>query len=305
MAAERSIARAAFAKINLDLRVLGLRPDGYHELSTTFQSIALADALTFTSTPGPFRIACDDPGCPIDARNLVWRAAVMLWKAARRRGAPRNVVVTIAKRIPMRGGLGGGSSDAAAALVALATLWRIGLGRARLRRLAAKIGADVPYFLEGGTAVGKARGDRLSRLADAPRAWVVLLVPRFGVSTSEAFEWWDREGGRVGLGKRRGQDRREGRDGQDGRDRQDRISNDLQIVVARRHPIVFGLVATLEREGAFQASLSGSGSAVFGLFRRRAQAERAARRLRRASPRRVVLLTRTLSRQECGQLAAK
>jgi 4-diphosphocytidyl-2-C-methyl-D-erythritol kinase len=299
MAAERSIARAAFAKINLDLRVLGLRPDGYHELSTTFQSIALADALTFTSTPGPFRIACDDPGCPIDARNLVWRAAVMLWRAARRRGAPRNVVVTIAKRIPMRGGLGGGSSDAAAALVALATLWRIGLGRARLRRLAAKIGADVPYFLEGGTALGKARGDRLSRLVDAPRAWVVLLVPRFGVKTSEAFGWWDRESAQAAQA---GQARPVGRVGREG---QDRGINDLQSVVARRHPVISRLVATLEREGAFQASLSGSGSAVFGLFRRRAHAERAARRLRRASPRRAVLLTRTLSRQECRKLAAK
>jgi 4-diphosphocytidyl-2-C-methyl-D-erythritol kinase len=293
MGAERSIARAAFAKINLDLRVVGVRSDGYHELKTTFQSIALADALTFTYTSGPFRIACDDPDCPIDARNLVWRAAELLWKESRRRGAPRNAVVTIAKRIPMQGGLGGGSSDAAAALLALASLWRIRLRRARLRRLAAKLGADVPYFLEGGTARGKARGDRLSRLADGPRAWVILVVPRFGVSTREAFGWWDRESGQAGQARRV---RRKG---------QDRGINDLESVVARRHPVISRLVATLEREGAFQASLSGSGSAVFGLFRRRAHAERAARRLRRASPRRVVLLTRTLSRQECHKLAAK
>ena len=284
MAAERSIARRAFAKINLDLRVLGVRPDGYHELRTTFQSIALADALTFTPIRGPFRIVCDDPACPTDSRNLVWRAAELVWKAGRRRGVPRDVVVTIAKRIPMQGGLGGGSSDAAAALVALASIWRVRLPRVRLRRLAAAIGADVPYFLEGGTALGRARGDRLARLADRPPAWVVVVVPRFGVSTSEAFGWWDERVGRDGQG---------------------RLANDLQSVVARRHPVVLRLVAALERAGALQASLSGSGSAVFGLFRRKAAADRAARTLRRSAPRSTVLITRTIGRLAYRKLAAK
>jgi 4-diphosphocytidyl-2-C-methyl-D-erythritol kinase len=292
MAADRSIACRAFAKINLDLRVLGVRPDGYHELRTTFQSIALADDLTFTVSAGPFRIACDDPDCPADARNLVWRAAELVWKAGRRRGAPRGVVVTIAKRIPMQAGLGGGSSDGAAAIRALASLWRVRLLRARRHGLAAKMGADVPYFLEGGTALGRNRGDRLSRLDDRPRAWVVLTVPRFGVSTREAFSWWDSQAGRAG------------RVGQAGRAGQD-FSNDLQPVVARRHPIVARLVAALERAGAFQAALSGSGSAVFGLFTSRSQAERAARALRREAPRRLVLVTRTLTRRECAALAAK
>lgn len=174
MGAERSIARAAFAKINLDLRVLGLRPDGYHELRTTFQSIALADALTFTPIPGPFRIVCDNPDCPADSRNLVWRAAELLWRAARRTGAPRDVVVTIAKRIPIQGGLGGGSSDAAAALTALASLWRTRLTRARLRGLASAIGADVPYFsravprLGGRVAIG-CRGFTTSPSLGCPR----------------------------------------------------------------------------------------------------------------------------------------
>jgi len=290
IAAERSIGRLAFAKINLDLRVLGVRPDGYHELRTTFQSIALADALTFTSVPGPFRIVCDNADCPADSQNLVWRAAELLWRGGRRAGAPRDVVVTIAKRIPIQGGLGGGCSDAATALTALASLWRIKITRARLGSLARAIGADVAYFLEGGTARGQARGDRLSRLHDIPRAWVVLVVPRFGVSTAEAFGWWDTQEGR-GRGPNRN-----GRAG---------ITNDLQRVVSRRHPVVSRLVAALERHGAFHASLSGSGSAVFGLFRGRAQAERAARSLRRTGPRRLVLLTRTLSRQECRKLAAK
>jgi 4-diphosphocytidyl-2-C-methyl-D-erythritol kinase len=286
MAADRSIACRAFAKINLDLRVLGVRADGYHELRTTFQAIALADDLTFTASPGPFRILCDDPDCPADSRNLVWRAAELVWHAGGRRGAPHGVVVTIAKRIPMQAGLGGGSSDGAAAIRALAALWRIRLPHTRRHRLAAAMGADVPYFLEGGTALGRNRGDRLTRLDDRPRAWVVVAVPRFGVSTGEAFSWWDREARQVGSA------------GQG-------FSNDLQPVVARRHPVVATLVAALQRAGAVQASLSGSGSAVFGLFARRSQAERAARALRRRAPRRLVLVTRTLTRRECAALAAK
>ena len=182
-------------------------------------------------------------------------------------GAPRGVVVTIAKRIPMQAGLGGGSSDAAAALRALASLWRVRLTRARLHGLAAAMGADVPYFLEGGTALGRDRGDRLSPLDDRPRAWVVLAVPRFGVSTRDAFGWWDRRG-RAAAGP-------------GGHGRAGDFSNDLQPVVARAASDRGRLVAALERAGAFQASLSGSGSAVFGLFARRSQAERAARALRR------------------------
>jgi 4-diphosphocytidyl-2-C-methyl-D-erythritol kinase len=285
MAAERSIACRAFAKINLDLRVLGVRADGYHELRTTFQSIALADDLTFTAVHGPFRIVCDDPACPTDSRNLVWRAAELVWRAARRQGAPRDVTVTIAKRIPMQAGLGGGSSDGAAALRALASLWRVRLTRARLHRLAAAMGADVPYFLEGGTALGRDRGDRLSRLPDRPRAWVVLVVPRFGVSTKEAFRWLD-EYRRAAPA---------------GRTVRTAVSNDLQPAVARRHPVVSMLVAALERAGARQTSLSGSGSAVFGLFRRELDARRAAGALRRANPRRIVLVTRTRSRRECAR----
>jgi 4-diphosphocytidyl-2-C-methyl-D-erythritol kinase len=283
MPADRAIARRAFAKINLELRVLGVRADGYHDLRTTFQSIALADALTFAAAPGPFRIVCDDPACPTDHRNLVWRAASLVWQAAGRPGAPRGVVVTIAKRIPMQGGLGGGSSDGAAALTALARLWGVRLSPGRLRTLAAALGADVPYFLMGGTALGRDRGDRLVRLTDPPAAWVVLVVPRVGVSTKQAFGWWDRDG----------------RSGHEG------VTNDLQPVVTRRHPVVGRLVAALARQGAFQTSLSGSGSAVFGLFRRRGDAVGAARALRQAAPRRLVLLTRTLNRRAYRTLAAK
>ena len=132
----------AFAKINRSLRVLGTRPDGYHELRTIFQSIALHDTLTIRAIRGPFRLTCDDPACPVDDTNLIARAAARMWRAAGRRGAPRDVAIDLRKRIPMQAGLGGGSSDGAAALRALARRWRVsdaegrGSGRGARRRRA-------------------------------------------------------------------------------------------------------------------------------------------------------------------------
>ncbi len=178
----------AFAKINLSLRIVRVRPDGYHELRTIFQSIALFDTLTVRRVSGPFTLTCDDPACPTDETNLVARAASAVWKAAGRRGAPRDVSVHLAKGIPMQAGLGGGSSDAAAALRVFARMWRA--PSARVARIARRLGADVPYFLEGGTALGVDRGDRLLPLANLRRAHVVVVVPSFGVSTRQAYGWW-------------------------------------------------------------------------------------------------------------------
>jgi 4-diphosphocytidyl-2-C-methyl-D-erythritol kinase len=283
----------AFAKINLDLHIAGIRPDGYHELRTTFQTIDLHDTLTLTPTRGPFRLVCNDAACPADETNLVWRAAEAVWRAARRRGAPEDVRVRIDKRIPMQAGLGGGSSDGAAALRAFAAFWRIAIGADRLRRLAAALGADVPFFLKGGTALGVNRGDVLRAQANRSPAWVVLVVPDFGVSTRDAFAWWDavnRIGAElppspVGFG---GQVAPPGA--------HDRRGNDLQSVVAERHPEIGTIAEALVRAGARQAAMSGSGSAVFGLFATKRAATAAAAKLR-ASTRRT-LLARTLSRME-------
>ena len=182
----------AFAKINLSLRVLGTRADGYHELRTVFQSIALHDTLVVRRTRGPFALTCSDRGLACDRSNLVWRAAEALWTSARRRGSPTGVSVRVIKRIPRQAGLGGGSSDAAAALRALARVWRA--KESCVRDAAVRLGADVPFFLEGGTVLGLERGDLLFPLIDGPRAWVVLIVPPFGVSTPDAYRWWDELG---------------------------------------------------------------------------------------------------------------
>jgi 4-diphosphocytidyl-2-C-methyl-D-erythritol kinase len=274
----------AFAKINLSLRVLGTRSDGYHELRTVFQSIALHDTLTIRSVRGPFRLTCDDPACPTDDSNLIARAAATMWRAAGRRGAPRDVAIDLIKRIPMQAGLGGGSSDAAAALRALAQRWRV--KDPAVRDAAAALGADVPYFREGGTVLGLERGDLLYPLLDAPPAWVVLVLPDFGVSTKEAFGWFARRPAAPKLAASDEQSQ----------------GNDLEAPVVARHPEIGRIISALARSGASQASMSGSGSAVFGLFSSRPAALRAAARL--ASPLFRTLVSRTLNRQRYQRLAA-
>jgi 4-diphosphocytidyl-2-C-methyl-D-erythritol kinase len=278
----------AFAKINLSLRVVGRRPDAYHELRTIFQSIALHDELTIRRTNGRFELTSDDAACPSGRANLVWRAAEAVWKAAGRPGVPRGVAIHLAKRIPMQAGLGGGSSDAAAALRALGRLW--GVTRSRQRLMAIALGADVPFFLEGGTALGVDRGDLLFPLRDLPRAWVVVALPPFGVSTNDAFRWFDA----LAVDRRR---RRVGSaEGLEWR-------NDLQDAVARRHPEVTSLVRALKRAGASRALMSGSGSAIFGLFVRRQTAVAAAAQVEARFPGTRTVLSRTLGRSVYRRLA--
>ena len=180
----RRVVRAvAHAKVNLDLRVLGTRPDGRHELRAVFQSIGLHDTITCTARRGPFSITCRAPGVPLDETNLVWRAAAMLWKALGFAGDVRDVAVRIDKRIPMQAGLGGGSSDAAAALVALGRLWAGRPPIASFATWALQLGADVAFFFSGGTALGLGTGEEIYPLVDLPRHWIVLVIPTFGVST--------------------------------------------------------------------------------------------------------------------------
>ena len=292
VAGKRLLSVRAPAKINLSLRVLRRTAGGYHELRTIFQSIALHDTLTFEAGSGPFRIECDDPACPTDRFNLVWRAAEMMVRAAGGRGAPRDISIRIAKRIPIQAGLGGGSSDAAAALRGFAALWHVKIPAARMRAMAAALGADVPFFLEGGTVLGLDRGDRVFPLIDPPRAWVTLVIPSFGVNTKDAYAWFDRA--RPG--------RRDRRPGAGIVVRAPERANDLQAAVVRRHPEIGRIAAALEREGAIEAAMSGSGSAVFAMFQTRAAAERAATAL--AGRSRQTLVARTLNRVQYQTLAA-
>jgi 4-diphosphocytidyl-2-C-methyl-D-erythritol kinase len=284
----------SFAKINLDLRVLGVRPDGFHDLKTIFQSLALSDTLTFTARRGPFAIECDHPKIPTDERNLIWRAASLLWRTAGRgRGdVPRDVVVGLRKRVPAEAGLGGGSANAAVTILALTRVWNLDVDVPTLSRVAAGVGSDVPFFLVGGTALGLGRGDDIYPLVDLPRTYVVIVRPQFGVSTMEAYGWYDsdarrplREPARKSLP-------------QGWPEWAFSLRNDLEGPVVRHHPTIGRIRQQLLDAGAVFAAMSGSGSAVFGLFERLEAARRTAAHL--ARPGWLVVSTRTLSRAEYG-----
>ena len=290
-AGQRRVAARAHAKVNLDLRVLGTRPDGYHELRTVFQSIALHDRVIAQEKAGPFVLKCRTPGVPLDDRNLVWRAGAALWKALGRAGDPADTIVTIEKAIPMQAGLGGGSADAAAALQVLGRVWG-GAPLSLLREVAASVGSDAPFFLSGGTALGLGRGEEVYPLVDLPRHWIVLVRPPFGVSTVEAYSWYD-EDRAAGV--------REPRiDVQilpvPWPSRAAQMINDLEAPVIRRHPEIGTIKTALREAGASAAAMSGSGSVVFGLFRTRPAAARALRPLAKLGE--SVVLSHTLSRAE-------
>lgn len=286
----RTIARA-HAKINLDLRVLGARPDGFHELRTVFQSIELHDEITCVARRGPLVIRTRAPGIPADHRNLAWQAAAALWRAIGGDGEPRDLAIRIQKRIPVQAGLGGGSGDAAAALRAVARLWGVALDAGQIREVAAELGADVPFSLCGGTALGLGRGDEIYPLMDLPRHWLVLVLPPFGVSTAEAYGWYDED---RTAGYRTSQTPQS--PGLPWPSRAAQLINDLEGPVARRHPEITSIKTTLRASGAVGAAMSGSGSTVFGLFRRRAEAFAALPPLARLGWKAIV--THTLSRDE-------
>ncbi len=290
-AGPHAIRIRAHAKINLDLRVLGTRADGFHELRTVFQAISLHDTVTVVPRQGPFAIECATAGVPLDRSNLVWKAAQALWRAIRREADVRDVIVHLDKNIPLQAGLGGGSANAAAALIALARAWGLNLRPSQFTDVAATLGADVPFFLSGGTALGLGRGEEIYPLADLPRHWIVLLVPGFGVSTVDAYNWYDRD---------RDVDRGAVREPQHvpgpWPSRAAQMINDLEPPISRRHPEIDQMKAALRRSGALAAAMSGSGSAVFGLFQRAPDARAAVEKLSGSGWK--VLLTESLGRVE-------
>jgi len=291
----RTVVVRPTAKINLTLRVGPPRADGFHDVRTLLQSIGLSDTLTVSARRGPFALSCRAPGVPSDESNLVWRAAKALWTAAGRDGDARDAHVRLDKSIPHEAGLGGGSADAAAALSALNVVWELKQSRKELHRIAAGLGADVPFFLMGGAALGTGKGDELYPVDDVARLGVVVVKPSFGISTADAYRWVDedRAAGLPALATERSREVHVGWE-------TDPLvlSNDLEAPVARRHPEILEIIESLYREGAMAAAMTGSGSAVFGLFSETV-APRAARNLQR--PDWLVSVTRTLTRRESGR----
>ena len=279
MARATALRLQSYAKVNLGLEVLDLRRDGYHELRTLFQTVDLADDLELRLRTGPtIELHCDHPLVPKDEGNLALRAALELQRFARAR---KGVRIFLEKRLPVGGGLGGGSSNAATVLLGLDRLWDLGLGITGLLPLARRLGADVPFFLYGGTALGLARGDEVYPLRHQLEAHVVLVVPGVAVATAAVFR---RLGSRLTPRENGTTIFRFISSDLDGHPHYGVLKNELEEAALEEAPILQDLVrkvrSLLVREGAEHTALSGSGSTYFGLFRDRPGALRARAALR-------------------------
>jgi len=252
----------AFAKINLSLRVLGQRADGYHDLDTVFQTVSLHDTIKITATDNSeITLSCDDRRLPIDESNLVIRAAESL---RARFGAEKGARIRLEKRIPVQAGLGGGSADAAVTLLALAHLWKLSASKPDLLALGSRLGADVPFFLFGGTAHGTGIGDKVARLRDIPEKFVLIIKPNASTRTSDAYAALDERSLTTPNPKTILSSSQPTEHFDMGRFAS--LENDFEAVVFDLEPEIARAKRALVESGAQAAALAGSGSAVFGVF---------------------------------------
>ncbi|HET9838106.1 MAG TPA: 4-(cytidine 5'-diphospho)-2-C-methyl-D-erythritol kinase [Candidatus Angelobacter sp.] len=306
----------SFAKINIGLKIGPAREDGFHELRTIYQTIALADVVRVDVGRGVgIEIACRDQRVPTDEGNTCWRVADKVLRALKTRG---KVKITIEKKLPVQGGLGAASSNAVATMIALERELKKPLPVEERLRIASEVGSDVPLFLIGGTVLGTGRGEQVFPIEDLPSWHCVVATPEVGVSTPAAFAEWDRQhatklterkasdkmevfsrsvyewlgGSFTATGVPAGWDRAEAllldlvRTG---------IENDFESVVFPKYPAIREAKRALERSGAKYVSLSGSGSTVYGLF---LDAENAAKTAQKLGDNGVpAVATETLTRQ--------
>jgi 4-diphosphocytidyl-2-C-methyl-D-erythritol kinase len=340
----------SFAKINLGLSIGALQPDGFHDLRTVYQIIALHDVIRVQVGRGAgIEILCEDPRVPKDASNTCYRIVERALAALRARG---RVTITIEKHLPVQGGMGAGSGNAVATLLALERALKKELPGAERLRIAAGVGSDLPLFLVGGTVLGVGHGEEVYPLPDLPATVCVVATPEIGVSTPEAFADWDATMARSphGTGDGGGHDFSRAESGRQwtstsaaeggskltaplpsdrmlefgrmvsgwlsgqplsgvpvskGRGRAETllldlvrtgIENDFEQVVFPKYPELREVKGVLQKAGAFYASLSGSGSAVYGLFQSRAAGRKAVARLRRIGI--PAVATTTMTRQQ-------
>ncbi|MBN2311891.1 MAG: 4-(cytidine 5'-diphospho)-2-C-methyl-D-erythritol kinase [Candidatus Hydrogenedentes bacterium] len=263
----------SYAKINLYLEVLNRRRDGFHNIETLFQSVGLADRLTFQPRPAGLSMTCSTDALECGPGNLVHRAATLLQQYT---GCTQGVHVHLDKRIPIAAGLAGGSGNAAATLAALNALWGLGLPAARLRALGLALGSDVPYCIEGGTVAATGRGERLHRLEPLPETWFVLVHPPIAVTAREVYTSpvLERSGERPFAG-RTASFRRALRALRAG-DWPRLVFNRMERPVFALHPELAAIPQRLVDAGCCAAAMSGSGPTCFGVCTSRAGADRAA-----------------------------
>jgi 4-diphosphocytidyl-2-C-methyl-D-erythritol kinase len=343
------ISVRSFAKINLGLRIGPLRSDGFHELRTVYQTIALHDIVRLSVVNGSgIEIQCDDPRVPKDSTNTCFRMIELAMQALKAKG---RVIIEIEKRLPVQGGLGGASGNAAAALLALELELKKQLSGPDKLRIAAEVGSDVPLFLIGGTVLGVSRGEQVYPAPDLPSIPCVVATPEIAVSTPRAFADWDRlcgaaaparepaehgtawtgEGARPHMNSSgkltpptqpdrmlelsreisawlsaellRSGRRRSGVSARGGGRAENPlldlvrtgIENDFERVVFPDYPELREVKSVLQQAGARYVSLSGSGSAMYGLFESRHKAAAAAKKLNQSGT--PAVITRTLTRR--------
>jgi 4-diphosphocytidyl-2-C-methyl-D-erythritol kinase len=274
------------AKVNLSLRVVGRRKDGYHLIDTLMVPVSLYDEIRISKQTGPnaarrnsLEVKCNYPGVPSGKNNLVYKAASLLLG-----DSPQGVRIEVRKRIPVGAGLGGGSSDAAATLVGLNRLLRLGHSLKKLRQLAVTLGADVPFFIRPRPCRARGIGENLTSVRKLPRLWLVILYPGFAVSSARVYRQWRRK-----LTKSKVNTSISASLG-DSAKLSLLLVNDLESITMRCYPRVRKLKEKLIRQGAEAAAMSGSGSSVFGLFKSRRSAAQAFRRLRREKGNEVYLV---------------
>jgi len=248
------------AKVNLHLRLLGKRPDGYHNIETVFERIALFDKITLRSLKNnEIKISCDNPGVPKGKSGLAYRAAELLKNEL---GITKGIGVKIVKGIPIAAGLGGGSSDAACILTGLNKLWKLGLSVGRLSGLGKRLGADVSFFIRNCSfAAGTGRGEEITPIRWRKKFWHLLITPPVKLLSGDIYRAYKKKKG-VRLF----------------------ISNDLEEAALKKAPLVARLKAALQEIGLTHSLVSGSGPSVFSLFWKRKEAVRAIVVLKRRFP---------------------
>ena len=261
----------AYEKVNLGIDVIGKRPDGYHEVRMIMQTVKLYDRITMEKNDsGNIILSTNLPYLPVNEKNLVYRAIDMIRNAY---GITDGVTASIVKRIPIAAGMAGGSSDAAAAFVGMNQLFHLGITQQELMDYGVKLGADIPYCIMRGTALSEGIGEILTPLPPIPNCWFLIVKPTFSMSTKFVYENLyldeiavhpDIDGMKEALYQR------------DLIGVTDRMENVLEQVTKKHYPAIGEIKDIMRKEGALNALMSGSGSTVFGIFKSKETAEKAA-----------------------------
>lgn len=263
----KAIKLKACGKINWVLDVISKRPDGYHDVEMIMQSVNLYDTITITETDSGIRLNTNWDFIPQEEKNIAYKAAKLVMD---RVGVNRGADIYLHKNIPVAAGLGGGSADAAAVLMGLNRLWSLGLSDMELLGIALSLGADVPFFVLGGTAIARGIGEKLTPITPLKDVLMLIVKPDFGVSTAQVYSMLD-----LNIINRRPDFTRmvDALRNRNVREIGKNLCNVLEQVVCAMHPEISEIKHEMMHNGALGSLMSGSGSAVFGIFEDRTHAE--------------------------------